>query len=215
MCRIYVIRNTVNSKVYVGQTRKTLSNRFSNHVSAAKHGKDYVIGKAMRKYGIDKFYIELIEECDNCMANEREIYWIAYYNSTNNKYGYNMSSGGNRQDDQARPLDESSILQQFSDGKSAVKIAKDEHVEVTRITAILKKNNITYGQEKQRIDKDVEEKSIELYNLGYSTRTIGRYLGINHTTISKILKRYGIPARSSAETKNLERNLPTLSNSAP
>lgn len=74
MCRIYIIRNTINSKVYVGQTKKTLSNRFSNHKSAARHNGDYILGKAMRKHGIENFYIELIEECENSLANEREIY---------------------------------------------------------------------------------------------------------------------------------------------
>lgn len=121
-----------------------------------------------------------------------------------------MSPGGNRQDDQAKPLDEAYVLQQFKSGISAIKIAKTEHVEITRITAILKKYNIVYGIEKQRITKLLEERAIELYQKGCSTRTVGKYLGIDHTTISKILKRYAIPSRSGAETKNLERNLPTL-----
>ena len=39
--------------------------------------------------------IELLEECLASELNEREIYWIAFYNSTDNKCGYNMSLGGN------------------------------------------------------------------------------------------------------------------------
>ena len=64
---IYIIRNTVNSKVYVGQTNETVRVRFRKHLSAAKTGKGYVIGKAMRKYGLENFYVELIEakEFDN------------------------------------------------------------------------------------------------------------------------------------------------------
>lgn len=49
--RIYIIRNTINSKVYVGQTKVSIKLRFQNHLSAARCGKDYVIGKAIRKYG--------------------------------------------------------------------------------------------------------------------------------------------------------------------
>ena len=37
--------------------------RFQNHLSAARNNKDYVIGKAIRKYGEDKFYVELLEKC--------------------------------------------------------------------------------------------------------------------------------------------------------
>lgn len=75
--RIYIIKNTVSDKVYVGQTKVSLKLRFQNHLSAARNGKDYIIGKAIRKYGEDKFYIELLEECTVEELNEREKYWIA------------------------------------------------------------------------------------------------------------------------------------------
>lgn len=51
--------------------------------------------KAMRKYGFDNFICEVIEEChslDNLYSREK--YWIGYYDSTNNKTGYNISLGG-------------------------------------------------------------------------------------------------------------------------
>jgi hypothetical protein len=44
----------------------------------------------MRKYGIEHFYIELIEETNN--PEEREIYWIEYYKAYKN--GYNATRGG-------------------------------------------------------------------------------------------------------------------------
>ena len=48
----------------------------------------------MNKYGYDNFIPSEIEECDNSLLDEREIYWIAYYNTTNKQYGYNMTTGG-------------------------------------------------------------------------------------------------------------------------
>ena len=90
--RIYIIRNTINSKVYIGQTKVSLKLRFQNHLSAARNGKDYVIGKAIRKYGEENFYIELLEECTIEELNERERYWISYYDSYNQ--GYNRTVGG-------------------------------------------------------------------------------------------------------------------------
>lgn len=76
--RIYIIRNTVNDKVYVGQTHVSIKLRFQNHLSAARRGLDYTIGKAIRKYGEDKFYVELLEECLVEELNEREQYWISF-----------------------------------------------------------------------------------------------------------------------------------------
>ncbi len=77
--RIYIIRNKVNTKVYVGQTTVSIKLRFQNHLSAARHDKDYVIGKAIRKYGEQNFYIELLEECLSSELNEREMYWISFF----------------------------------------------------------------------------------------------------------------------------------------
>ena len=61
--RIYIIRNTINNKVYIGQTISSINLRFRNHLSAARNGGDYIIGKAIRKYGESNFYVELLEEC--------------------------------------------------------------------------------------------------------------------------------------------------------
>jgi hypothetical protein len=46
----------------------------------------------MRKYGIENFFVEKIEECEEDRLDEREIYWIQKYNSFND--GYNSTLGG-------------------------------------------------------------------------------------------------------------------------
>ena len=88
---IYKIINNINSKVYVGQTNGTLSRRWSLHKQMHKTH-SFVLYRAMRKYGIEHFTMELIEECDDNLLDEREKYWINYYDSYNN--GYNMTLGG-------------------------------------------------------------------------------------------------------------------------
>ena len=50
----------------------------------------YPIHEAMRKYGIDNFTIELLEECSDDIRYERESYYIKLYNSTDKKNGYNI-----------------------------------------------------------------------------------------------------------------------------
>jgi hypothetical protein len=59
----------------------------------------------MRKYGIDNFNIEVIEECPEEDLILREAYWISYYDSYKN--GYNMTEGkgeGNGTSFNARPI---------------------------------------------------------------------------------------------------------------
>ena len=48
----------------------------------------------MIKYGIENFSFEVIEECEKEKLNDREIYWISFYNSNNKNNGYNLTNGG-------------------------------------------------------------------------------------------------------------------------
>lgn len=94
---IYKITNDVNNKVYIGLTTKTLQDRFKQHKYKAKEQQTNKDNKqhlynAMNLYGEDKFHISLIEECDNNILPQREIYWIKQYDSYNN--GYNSTLGG-------------------------------------------------------------------------------------------------------------------------
>lgn len=207
--RIYIIKNKVNNKVYIGQTTVSIKLRFQNHLSAAKHNKDYVLGKAIRKYGEENFYIELIEECLEEELNEREIYWISFFNSTNNKFGYNISIGGNVVRT-TKELNEKKIIKLFNSGIPAYKIAKMEKVGVPKITAILKEYNINYGLDLQKTSKLEESMIVDLYLDGYSTVEIGKKFNKNKSTIRRILIRNNIKLRTFEETKNLGRNLPTL-----
>lgn len=207
--RIYIIRNTINTKVYIGQTTKSVRLRFLNHLSAARRGKDYVIGKAIRKYGEENFYVETLEECLKSELNEREIYYIKFYNSTNPKFGYNMSKGGNKIATR-KVYDDSVILNLWNSGMSAYKIAKYLHTSIAFITPVLKKYNIKYGQDKKRIDDIVIKMIIDLYQLGYGTMDISRYLNVDKGTIRKYLLKHGIKLRAKEETNKLGRDLPTL-----
>ena len=60
--RVYAVRNTVNAKVYVGSTVRTLAQRMADHrrVAIDDHRPLYV---AMRELGVDKFFVELIVDC--------------------------------------------------------------------------------------------------------------------------------------------------------
>lgn len=89
---IYKIFNEVNDKVYIGQTRQPLKRRWEHHLFLADNG-DAVLYRAMRKHGKDNFHIELVEEIDNDLLNEREIYWIDKFNSFAPN-GYNSTLGG-------------------------------------------------------------------------------------------------------------------------
>lgn len=88
---IYKIYNDVNDNIYIGQTTISIPTRWSQHKQNAKTRETHLY-LAMRKYGIDNFHIEKIEEVPDKQLDEREKYWISYYNSYYD--GYNSTLGG-------------------------------------------------------------------------------------------------------------------------
>lgn len=91
--RIYLIENVVNGKRYVGKTKRTVKERFEQHVRDSVRS-DLPLHLAIKKYGCDQFAVSVLEECyDNDHANERERHWIAEYNTCHGQ-GYNATEGG-------------------------------------------------------------------------------------------------------------------------
>jgi len=90
---IYKITNKINNKSYIGFTSKSISSRYSKHLYDAKH-REFPLYKAMRKYGIDSFYIESIYQSKDEKHTHKimEAYFIQEYNTYKN--GYNASPGG-------------------------------------------------------------------------------------------------------------------------
>ena len=100
MEKIYIYKyvNKINGHTYVGQTNN-LSKRHNNHKSDStnpkSHSYDYPLSKAFRKYGIDNFTYEIIDETfDREEANNKEIYWINKLKSHISQGGYNITKGG-------------------------------------------------------------------------------------------------------------------------
>ena len=95
MIGIYKIENKVNGKVYIGQSID-IEHRWSGHKSKLrnnKHQNDY-LQKSWNKYGEDNFDFSVICECNKEDLDNKEIYYIDYYKSTDSKYGYNLREGG-------------------------------------------------------------------------------------------------------------------------
>ena len=92
---VYRVTNVLNGKVYVGVTTKSLNERWKHHVFSSKNN-DLVFGAAIRKYGEDRFTMEVLEKCESRQHMlEREKFWIEELNShVSQGRGYNMTMGG-------------------------------------------------------------------------------------------------------------------------
>lgn len=92
---IYKITNKINGNSYIGQS-KDMIKRWQTHKRDYEkqhlYSYKYPIYRAFRKYGIDNFTFEILEECLADDLNEKEKYWITYYDTFFN--GYNQTLGG-------------------------------------------------------------------------------------------------------------------------
>jgi transposase/predicted GIY-YIG superfamily endonuclease len=90
---IYRIYNVVNGKSYIGQTIDFKSRKRDHFAKLrSQTHKNKRLQNAYNKYGREAFHIEILEGVTSKQElNEREIYWIAHFNSYKN--GYNMSEG--------------------------------------------------------------------------------------------------------------------------
>lgn len=91
---IYKITNLINQKIYIGLTTCTLKERWQNHKGCVKSDPRHLY-RSMRKYGIENFKIEIVEETDSLeKLAQLEDYYINLYNSRDPNIGYNLSAGG-------------------------------------------------------------------------------------------------------------------------
>lgn len=91
---IYLVTNKINGKQYVGQTTRTLEERWYEHCYDDKSANFSILKSAIKKYGENNFKVEVIRECKTQQElNEFERYFIAKYN-TISPNGYNIRAGG-------------------------------------------------------------------------------------------------------------------------
>lgn len=92
---IYVIANTINDKLYVGQTKKGIFSRWTTHIQHSKRlkNKGILIDRAIHKYGKENFCMYVIDTASSHEElMEKEKYWIKKLDTINK--GYNINPGG-------------------------------------------------------------------------------------------------------------------------
>lgn len=185
---IYIIKNTINDKVYIGQTSESIQRRFNRHKKDCyKSAPVYVNNKfyrAMRKLGPENFFIELIE--DNISTFEeldrREIYWISKYDSYYN--GYNSTLGGQHY----KPsYNDKVILELWNEGKSISQISKELSLDRETISRALKRQDIIDTTIHQYSFIYSDEQLLEWWRQGLGVNQISELYGGNNSTIKKRL----------------------------
>ena len=191
MIGIYKITNTLNGKSYIGQSIN-LEHRLQEHKKC--EGKSY-IHNAIKKYGLNNFSFEIIEECQVSQLDEREIYWINFYDSYYEKNGYNMTFGGDTKHSFSKRVLQYSLqgdfIQEFSSITEASKYCNISSGKISRVCNGLSK---TAGGYQWKFSDDIDR---EIFPQNPKGRAVDKY-DSNHIFI----KTYGSCA-AAGEDNNI------------
>lgn len=191
MAFIYKITNDINDKVYIGMTTRSIECRWKEHL---RHSSQ-LIDAAIQRLGKEHFKIEVIEECSEEDVDDREIYWIEFYNSY--AEGYNVTLGG-RDNKMIMTNKVDLVLQLWNDGLTVNRIVETTKLNVETVRGYLNKNGIDHNQIRQRANMYISKaksKPIEQYDLNNnliktwdSQAQIRREKGYAKSTLERAIK---------------------------
>lgn len=133
--KIYKITNILNNKCYIGQTSESLKKRFNRHMGYQSQEHDTKFYRAVKKYGKECFIIDLIDDTAKNQEelDEKEVYWINYFDSVKNGYNSNNHKGkvGGNTLSNHENLEE--IRHKISDSKKGAKNPRARKIEAVDI----------------------------------------------------------------------------------
>ena len=139
-----------NGKMYIGQTNRELKDRKYEHIRKSKIktsvGYNYPFYRAIRKYGENNLVWDILDYADNQIdLNEKEKYWINYYNTyigNKNSNGYNQTVGGEGQNGLIHTDETKKKIQQSELGENNTN-AKLSKSQVLQIVQLFKQNKLS------------------------------------------------------------------------
>ena len=147
MSVIYEFVNTINNKVYVGQTKDFKSRIRCHRHNSKSYKKTNPFYNAIRKYGVNEFVVELIEHCELIQADDREIHYIKHFNSLFPN-GYNLKNGGNvfTHSEESKRRVSNGVINYFKNKKyERFKNIKRLDEDIEKYIKPLNRNNSQYG----------------------------------------------------------------------
>ena len=173
MTGIYKITNLVNGKMYIGQA-VDIEERWIRHKRDWKIDKTKVLYKAIRKYGIENFSFEIIEECSEKELSNLEIYYIWYYHTylyDEKCNGYNMTIGGETIKGY-RHTEESKIkMSESHKGEKSYNFGKHLSEETRKKISEANKGKTHSEETRQKISDSIKGENNPFYGKTHSEET--------------------------------------------
>lgn len=188
---IYKVTNKINGKIYIGQTIQTVKERWYRHCGKSGISKAELnthFKRAILKYGKENFLIETIEVCNSSQLDDREKFYISYYDSYKN--GYNSTTGGQNG---SKPFktseeDENQIISLYEYGFSLREIGREFCLDKATVKGILVRHNITLRTTRTyKLSQSDRESVLEDIALGISRKEIMDKYNISKSYLSQLV----------------------------
>lgn len=206
--KIYKITNHINGKIYVGQTTKSLKERFQKHCWRTTENDSYhlnmAIKKAIKKYGKENFTIELIEEVETTKLDEREVYWISFYDSYNK--GYNCTKGGQNGATRQTKLswaEENEVIEAKYLGFSIKEIEEVYNIDRTSVHNIFKRHALKMPNKRNLADRISLEDFKKFLLTKPTCKQIEHKFNICRCSVFNFLKKHNIEYNFSTSVQTL------------
>ena len=133
-----------NGKMYIGQTHRELQDRIYEHIRKSKIKTDirynYPFYRAIRKYGENNLIWDILDYAENQdELNEKEIFWISYYNTyiyNKNNNGYNQTIGGEGQNGLIHTEESKEKIRksELGENNSNAKLTKEQVLKIVELS---------------------------------------------------------------------------------
>ena len=156
--KYYIYRHILNNKSYIGYTKLSIECRLKQHIHAAAKGHKTHFAYAIRKYGTKCIATECLEilNCeDKTLPQERERFWINFYDSFKN--GYNLTEGGDGGNTWTKNLNKEETrrkLREGSTGRKHTDSAKDKMSKIAYNRKPMSKKSVAKAEAKRKIKRD-------------------------------------------------------------
>lgn len=215
---IYKITNNINNKIYIGKSKDPKA-RFKRHLYISDHpnagpNQFQPIHAAIKKYGKEKFSLDIIDECmSEKEIFDKEIFWIAQYKSNTTKYpnnGYNLTDGGEGASGLSPSIETRVKISIANSGENNGMFGRTHTLE-TKQNMIVSQNarkfrepltkehkqrnreNALKQDHSFRIPIEIKNTILELWNSGnYTKKQLAEKFGLKYNSVVKIIRSYKI-----------------------
>ena len=180
-CGIYLITNKKTRQKYIGQSIN-IEKRWTQHCNG-RNDKNIYIDDSIAKYGKANFKLTILEEVPQERLSEREEYWIAKYDTFENRRHYNLTPGGEALFGDSNPfygkthsMESRKKMSEFHKGK---KLSEETKQKISKVTK--GENNPRYGkpvsaETREKISEENSGRQFTLedkLNMSYSKNSTG------------------------------------------